>query len=246
LQGDDLATLQAAMKKLVTQHPELLDHAIVSPHLPGTGVQSFEADAKEWMRIATHPGIADLVEQIIGPDIILWGSTVFYKKPLKGPETAWHRDGQVWPIEPLETTSVWIAASESTRENGCLRVIPGSHTQRKVGEHVFEDRTDMIVRRSLSKTEFDESQAVDVELEAGQMVIFDVYTVHGGRHNTGTKERAGYSLRFMPATSHFNHQAAKHRDEPGYAHETRALIQIRGVDRSGKNDFTRGFQSTAG
>lgn len=122
---------------------------------------------------------------------MLWGTTLFYKRALSGPATGWHRDGQVWPIKPLATTSVWIAATESTARNGCLRMIPGSHAAQRIGEHVFEDRKDMIVRRSLARDEFDESTAVDIELEPGQMVMFDVYTVHGATHNRGDVPRAG-------------------------------------------------------
>ena len=62
----------------------------------------------------SHPRILDMVEQVVGPDIVLWGTTLFYKRAVSGPETGWHRDGQVWPIKPLATTSVWIAATEST------------------------------------------------------------------------------------------------------------------------------------
>ena len=64
--------------------------------------------------------------------------------------------------------------------------------------------------------------------------------LHGAAHNRGSIPRAGYALRFMPSTSHFNHEGAENRTEPGYAHDTRALMLVRGVDRSGKNDFVRG------
>ena len=244
LQGAELAKLQSLMKQLVADNPALLDKAIVSPHVPGSGVQGLKA-APGWRDIATHPRILDMMEQIVGPDIILWGTTVFYKRAIEGPATAWHRDGQVWPIKPLATTTVWIAATESTVENGCLRVIPGSHASGRVGEHVFEDRNDLAVRRSLAPTEFDESLARDVELEAGEMVIFDVVTVHGARHNRGSRPRGGYALRFMPATSHFDHDGAEYRDEPGYAHNTRPLLLVRGVDRCGRNDFARGHPAFA-
>ena len=104
----------------------------------------------------------------------------------------------------------------------------------------------MIVRRSIAKEEFDESKAVDIELEPGQMVMFDVYTVHGATHNRGAVPRAGYALRFMPATSHFDHDGAERRDEPGYAHNTRPLFLVRGQDRSGGlNDYKRGHPAPA-
>ena len=239
LTGDDLTLLQGLIGQLVEDNPDRLDKAMVSPHIPGGGVQNLKVKGG-WLPISTHPRIVDIVSQLIGPDVILWGSTVFYKRAAKGPMTAWHRDGQAWPIRPLATTTVWIAASPSTRENGCLRVIPGSHAGRQLGRHVYEDRPDMMVRLSLDPSEVDEDKAVDVELQAGEMVIFDVYTIHGARHNFGTIPRAGYALRFMPATSHFDHDGAFNRNEPGYAHETRGLILVRGVDACGRNDFQRG------
>ena len=72
------------------------------------------------------------------------------------------------------------------------------------------------------------------------MVMFDVYTVHGATHNRGDVPRAGYALRFMPSTSHFDHDGAERRDEPGYAHDTRPLFLARGRDVCGRNDFRRG------
>ena len=187
-----------------------------------------------------------MVAQIAGPDLVLWGSSVFYKRAVAGPATAWHQDAQAWPmIKPLATTSVWIAASDSTVENGCLRVIPGSHRAKQVGRHGFAHPTGSIVARSLEPGEFDERVARDVELEAGQVVLFDVYTVHGGGPNRGTRPRAGYALRFMPATSHYDHDGAENRSAPGYAHDTRALMLVRGTDRSGKNDFRRGHPAVA-
>lgn len=240
LPSDDLAKLQSLMSQLVSDNPTLLDKPIISPHLPGSGVQGLKA-ADGWLDIATHPRVLDLVEKLIGPDVILWGSSVFYKRAVAGPETAWHRDAQAWPmIKPQATTSVWIAASNSDRSNGCLRVIPGSHRAKRIGKHEFAHPTGSIVARSLVTEEFDESTALDIELEAGQMVVFDIFTIHGGGPNLGTLPRAGYALRFMPGTSQYDHDGAENRNVPGYSHDTRPLMLLRGVDRTGKNDFKRG------
>ena len=242
LTSDDLLCLQGLIEQLVTDNPDRLDQAMVSPHIRGSAVQGLRASGN-WLPISTHPHIVDMVAQLIGPDIILWGSTVFYKRAIAGPMTGWHRDGQAWPIRPLATTTVWIAVTRSTRENGCLRIIPGSHLPQRLGNHIYKDQNDMMVRLSLAPEEFDQNKAIDIELEAGQMVFFDVYTIHGAGHNLGTTPRAGYALRFMPATSHFDHEGAFNRDMPGYAHDSRALLLVRGEDRSGKNDFVRGHPS---
>jgi len=240
LPSRDLEKLQRLMESLADANPDLLDKPIIGAHLPGSGVQGLQVEPG-WIEIATQPQVLDLVAQLIGPDIVLWGTSVFYKRAAAGPSTAWHRDAQAWPmIKPMATTSVWIAATPSHKGNGCVRVIPGSHLAGQVGKHGFAHPTASIVARSLDPDEFDEAAAIDVELEAGEMMIFDVYTVHGGGPNPGNAPRAGYALRFMPATSHYDHDGAENRDQPGYAHDTRPLMLVRGVDRSGRNDFERG------
>jgi hypothetical protein len=243
LSDADLSKLQRLMDKLAEENRALLDAPIIGPHLPGGGVQGLKVEPG-WIDIAKHPQILDMVEQIDGPDLILWGSSVFYKRAIAGPGTAWHQDARAWPmINPIATTSVWIAVTQSHKGNGCVRVIPGSHQARHIHEHGFADRSKSIVARSLPSESFDENAAVDVELEPGQVVIFDAFTIHGGGPNAGVAPRAGYALRFMPSTSHFDHGGAENKDEPGYAHDTRALLLVRGVDRFGGNDFERGHVS---
>jgi hypothetical protein len=233
------ARLQALTIKLVDDNPTLINQHMVAPHVPGSGVQYLKS-VEGWMDIAVYPDIVDVIEQLIGPDIVLWGTGVFYKRALAGPATPWHQDAEHTPITPLATVSAWIAVFDTTIENGCLRFIPGSHRSKMIGKHSHVDRLDLIIGNTLDDREFDESTAEDVELKAGQMVLFDIYTAHGARHNLGQRPRAGFTLRFMPATSHYNHAAAVMRDAKGYGHDTRPLILVRGVDRSGKNDFERG------
>jgi len=239
LSSSELEQLQRLTRKLLADNPHVLDVPIASPHVPGSGTQQVKGDP-EWRQVACNVSILDMIEQLIGPDIILWGTTMFYKKPRQGPATPWHRDGFAWPIMPLATTSVWIAAYDSTVENGCLRCIPGSHAKKELGQHDRTRREGKMFSGDLDPSEFDESTARDIELEAGQMVIFDVYTVHGARPNSGAAPRAGYSLRFMPGTSFFNHQSEQDSDEPGFSHTTRPLILVRGQDRTARNDFQRG------
>ena len=238
----DIAKLQALTLKLIEDNPTLADHHMVGPHVPGSGFEGLKS-SPGWLDIATHPDIVDIVEQLIGPDIILWGTGIFHKRALAGPATPWHRDASHTPVKPLATTSVWIAVFDSLRTNGCLRFLPGTHAAKQAGNHIWQEGDDLIFGVTVDQSEVDESKAVDVELRAGEMVLFDIFTIHGARHNLGEKPRAGYTLRFMPSTSHYDHDAAVLRDKPGYGHDTRPLILVRGVDRCGKNDFKRGHPS---
>lgn len=238
-----VSRLQEMTQQIVRDNPTLLNQPIINPNFRNSGVQGLKtADPDAWMAVAKDPHILDIVEGLIGPDIILWGSALFYKAPQKGLPTPWHRDGRFFPIKPLETTSVWVAIYDSLIENGCLRVIPGSHTARDLGRHETRPTDKAILQEVLCEDQYDESQAVDVELKAGQMVIFDVYTTHGANGNTGSKPRGGYSLRMMPATCHYDHGAAERSDQPGGGWDQRPLTLLRGVDRSGKNDFRRGHR----
>ena len=130
--------------------------------------------------------------------------------------------------------------TETTKKNGCLRVIPGSHGPREVGEHFRDDSDGVTIPETLRRDQYDETNARDIELEAGQMVIFDVYMAHGSNANRSGRKRIGYALRFMPATSHYDHHDVPIEDSRGSAHHTRPLIQVRGRDIIGKNDFTIG------
>ncbi|MCP5149820.1 MAG: phytanoyl-CoA dioxygenase family protein [Ectothiorhodospiraceae bacterium] len=234
-----LAALQALAARLIDDNRHLGDQPMVCPHVPGGGVQGLKGD-RAWLAISLEPAILDLVESVVGPDIILWGTNLFAKPAGVGRRVPFHRDGRYWPIEPLASVTVWIAVERCDAENGCLRVVPGSHRARAVGTHYTSQRPEDLIPETLDPREYDAGSAVDVVLEAGEMVLFDVYTIHGSNPNTSDRRRIGYAMRYMPSTSRFVHDAAERRDQPSSAHHTRPLFLVRGTDRCGANDFRTG------
>ena len=245
LQPAALERLVALTAQVVEENPGALDLPLVGVHIPGSCTPGLQVPPG-FVDIATDPDLHNMMEQLIGPDLILWGSSLFYKRAHQGLVTPWHRDASAFPIEPLANTSVWIAATNSTLANGCMRFIPGSHTGREAGTHDRTHKPGDYFAGSLDASAFDETKAVDVELQAGQMVVFDVFTVHGARANNDTQARGGYSLRFMPGTSVFLHDSAQDPEKAVYGHEKRALMLVRGSDRTGRNDFRRGHPVPAG
>jgi len=239
LPGEVIDRLLAATGKLIADRSDLIDHSIIGPHLPGGGIHGLYTDST-FLDVATDAQLLDAVEQLCGPDLILWNSLMFYKRSERGPKVPWHRDAFGSSIEPTATTSVWIAVTESTVDNGCLQFIPGSHRTDDPGVHDATARPGEMFSASLDPASFDESAAVDVELSPGQFVMFDVYTIHGSQPNNGNRPRAGYACRYMPGTSVYHHDRVEVRDQPGYGHESRALMLVRGEDRTGRNDFERG------
>jgi ectoine hydroxylase-related dioxygenase (phytanoyl-CoA dioxygenase family) len=223
LAESDLDKLQHLALQLVADNPQGRG-AIRSPHIAENGSPTVEKQA-EWLSISSNPKLLDMIERFIGPDIILWTSTLFYKAPWEG-STPWHRDG--CPFLTLAksdaTITAWIAVFDVTRENGALRVIPKSHIYRPTG---VPDINDRYTAGPVCLSEAEERTAVDVELKAGQMIIFDVSTVHGSWSNLTSRGRYGYAVRFFPSTSRYN------RHSEAALARSRELILVRGQDRAG-------------
>ena len=154
----------------------------------------------------------------------------------------WHQDGQYWPIRPLATCTVWVAIDDSVIENGCLRVIPGSHKSSTLFEHCNSERERLTLNQEVTPEHMPADEPVDVELNAGQMSLHDVYLVHGSNENTSTKRRAGVAIRYMPATSRFRRDLIPPSDSAGFMVDfsKRPIWLVRGRDVSETNDFVVG------
>lgn len=185
------------------ERPEHMD----VPHLTDPVLFSYLLDAD----------VLDLVESLIGPDIALFSSHFICKPAGDGKPVPWHQDAHFWrdTISPAgDAITVWLAIDPSTTENGCLRVIPGSH--RAPVSHQGND--DAFFNQ---ETSVDESLAVDVELERGACSVHSAMLVHGSPPNRSSLRRCGYTMRYMPTTVRFLKQD-EHR-----------IYLARGVDRAG-------------
>ena len=242
-----VAHLRESLDRLIRDNPDVRPEKLVSAHVVGAhGGKNAEGvrGSTDFLDLAMEPAILDLVEQLIGPDIILWGCHVFCKPAGDGLETPWHQDGQYWPIRPLANCTVWVALDASTRENGCLRMIPKSHATQRTYPHLVEDRQDLVLNLRTAAEVFDEREAVDLELQPGQMSMHDVHMIHGARVNHSSRRRAGVALRYMPGSSVFERAINPTDGKSGIpvAFATRPLWLLRGRDRTGRNDFEVGFE----
>ena len=243
LEPEFLKELQDALNTLIANNPGVRPEKLVSAHIEGRNDEGVTG-SQNFLQLAMHPPIIDLVEQLIGPDIILWGCHVFCKPASEGYETPWHQDGHYWPIRPLANCTVWVALEPSTKENGCLRVIPGSHNAKQLYEHLHEDRNDLTLNQRMADGTFDESQAADLELQPGEMSMHDIYMIHGAKANTSQQRRTGVALRFMPGTSLFDRNMRPSDGKTGVnvSFATRPLWLLRGEDKTEQNDFTVGHR----
>lgn len=240
------ADLQAALEELLRRNPGVRPEKLVSAHVDRSASASDNGEGvrgvADFLALARDPDIVELVSDVLGQDLVLWGCHVFCKPAEEGYETPWHQDGHYWPIRPLANCTVWLALEPSTRDNGCLRVIPRSHVGQVLHDHLHEDRDDLTLSQRLADDTFDEASAVDLELQPGQMSLHDVYMIHGAEANRSTQRRTGVALRYMPATSVFERDLRPVDGQSGVPVNfgQRPLWLVRGRDVSGRNDFTVG------
>jgi non-haem Fe2+, alpha-ketoglutarate-dependent halogenase len=140
-----------------------------------------------------HPGVLDAVEGLLGPDILCWSSSFFIKEPRNKSYVSWHQDLTYWGLDPADIVTAWVTISESTNENGAMRVMPGTHTTDIVPHSDTFNPDNLLSRGQEIAVEVDASKSVALELQPGEMSLHHVKLIHGSEPNPSTKRRIGYA-----------------------------------------------------
>jgi ectoine hydroxylase-related dioxygenase (phytanoyl-CoA dioxygenase family) len=181
-----LDRLRKGIDRLLETYTDVAQEDLANPHMiPPTG----GAHLNPFMETARHAPILDMVEQVLGPDVVLWITRVLCKPPRSGREVPWHQDGEYWPMRPLATCSVWIAIDTASTVNGACVSFPVAKRQ-ELYRHHQANRENLVLNLELDRDQFDESAAVNVELEPGAMSLHDVRMIHGSLANTSGQRRA--------------------------------------------------------
>ncbi|WP_274361266.1 phytanoyl-CoA dioxygenase family protein [Paenibacillus thermotolerans] len=146
----------------------------------------------------------DVVEDVIGPNIVLWSSHFICKDPYVGRITPWHEDSAYWNgrfSRYDKIVTIWLALDRSNKENGCMRVIPGTH-RNGFSDYEAVDKTVNTFHAQVKN--IDESQAVYFELERGECSLHDSRIIHGATANTSPYRRCGYTMRYISADTKVN------------------------------------------
>lgn len=224
-----LARLRAVADRTTALLGDRIPETVVCTHIPGWNGLPDEITS-EWLALAAEPELIDMVTDLIGPDVLLWGSQYLCKPASKGIEVPWHQDGRYWPIHPLITCTIWIAIDDATRSNGCMRYIPGSHRAGIMYPHVEDRRDGIVLNQVVEPGHFDESTAKFAELDAGEVALHDVYLIHGSEPNRSGNRRAAYILRFMSGEAYFDREENKENASAHYSPQfaRRPLYLVRG------------------
>ena len=149
--------------------------------------------------LVRHTGLLDMVEALVGPDILVFHTTVWIKEAGSESFVPWHQDATYFGLEPPEQVTAWIALTRSTREMGCLSLIPGSHREGQLQHRDRRDRRAMLSRGQTVERAVDEAEAVDLEMEPGEVSFHHTLAMHRSGPNRSPARRIGIGVSYIPA-----------------------------------------------
>ena len=145
------------------------------------------------------PAVVGPVQSILGPDLLVWGTSFFAKEAGDPAHVTWHQDSTYWGLEPMDILTAWIAFTPSRRENGCMRVLPGSHAAGQLHHRDTFAADNLLSRGQEIAVDVDAAEAADLVLQPGEMSLHHVGIVHGSEPNGSTIPRIGFTVRYIAA-----------------------------------------------
>ena len=171
--------------------------------------------------IAREPGILDMVEDVLGPDIMVWNTNLYPKEPGDGRFISWHQDSAHWGLDNNRIVTVWVALGPATRANGCMRMIRGSHRGGTLAHNDTWDADNILTRGQTVDLEINEEAAVWVELQPGECSLHHVEMMHASAANSSDERRVALAIRYITPSARQQH------------HDIDYATLVRGEDRFG-------------
>jgi len=171
--------------------------------------------------IVHHPAVLDAVEDVIGPDILLFHFTLQTKEAHTPTFAEWHQDDAYFHLDPAEQVTAWVALSDASELSGCMRMIPGSH-RRGLANHFDNPTENNLIRRGQTISGYGPKDGVLAPLNAGEMSLHHTHTIHSSGPNDSDDRRIGLTLSYIPT-----------RVRPTRPGARPTALLVRGTDRYG-------------
>lgn len=148
------------------------------------------------LELATHARVLDVVKALIGPNVLLWNATYIVKEAQTPAFVSWHQDLAYWGLDGDDQVSMWLALSPARLENGCMRMVPGSHLSGHRGHRTTGDG-DNVLYQGQTVEDVDESTAVACELDPGEASFHHGWTLHSSLPNRSNERRIGFNAQYI-------------------------------------------------
>lgn len=159
-----------------------------------------------WARdLGRHPKILDAVEDVMGPNLMVWGLSLFIKDANSPSYVSWHQDSTYWGLSKPDVVTAWIALSPANRKSGCMKMMPGTHKWDQLAHKDTLAKENLLTRGQEIEVDVNEDDAVYLELEPGEISLHNIRTVHGSAPNQSDERRIGIAVRYIaPHVSQIN------------------------------------------
>lgn len=144
--------------------------------------------------LSTHPRVLDCMEQLIGPDVLLKSTRLFYKFAKSDSFVGWHQDGITEELRDAHVPAIWLGLTPATAENGCLRVVPRSHRLGLIPHADRPNPDNLTTEGATAQVKIDSPQ--DVEMQAGEMSLHHPLMLHASNPNRSGESRIGFSATY--------------------------------------------------
>jgi hypothetical protein len=148
--------------------------------------------------LLTQPRIVACVKDLLGENVVAWGSHFFCKMPGDGKRVSWHQDASYWPLTPSKAVTAWLAIDDADAGNACMRFIPGSHVLGHLTYTLSENDEANVLNQTVAGAE-QLGEPVLVALKAGEISIHSDLLLHGSEANQSARRRCGLTLRYCAA-----------------------------------------------
>lgn len=173
--------------------------------------------------LVRHPKVLDAVEDLLGPNLICWTTNFFIKEARSPAFVSWHQDSTYWGLDPADVVTAWVALSDAPVASGAMKFLPGSHKTEQIAHRDTYHEDNLLTRGQEIAVDVDETEAVDVPMDAGEMSLHHIRLVHGSHPNGTDDRRIGLAIRYIPTYV----RQTKLRD---------SAMLVRGVDEFGNFD----------
>lgn len=144
--------------------------------------------------------IVDAIEDLYGPNLLCWTTNFFIKEASNPAFVSWHQDSTYWGLSRPDVVTAWVALTPSNRANGAMTFIPGTHTADQLEHRDTFAKNNLLTRGQEVAVDVDESKAVTIELQPGEISLHHVRLVHGSPANLSNDRRIGFAIRYIPTS----------------------------------------------